>query len=488
MITNLLSFVMKLNTPRTGKFNTGTKQKSFNRAAVFAILLSATAFAHAGFYTGIAARGYAYGFPLVLLAETRDGLTGDSRACSLGADINTFANVFDLPDESFKAVVRPNVDTLYTSAMLDLSISPQFLHMPAVEDRYVLMALLDAWSNNFAGVGTQTHGEEAGRYFIVGPNDTAIDTPQGYTRIEAPTNLVWIIGRTEIKGEQDIWEVNEIQKRYELIPYKAVDTISGSADCVPDADITPPLEVVKSMSSMEFFERLSELLMETSVPEEDIPMLISLGDIGVGPYARRGVNSQPFWVKFALEGGKRIAQFSLDTAIGLLGYGSIWSPNPKYIPLGDYRTFYFVRAVVSQVGFGANKGEYAVYQNASRDAEQRLYTSDHLYKITFPADDLPPVNAFWSLTVYGSDGFLAENQAPEVLGFERHSVGSNSNAEYNPDGSLTVYFSHLPPEGVPMANWLPVPDGEYQVTMRLYDPGESILNGTWQAPPIERVE
>lgn len=130
---------------------------------ILTLLLSLMAFnAYSLSTSAIATMGYIYGLPIVLMDETKLGLTGEQRSCTLGTDINTLVNVLDIPDTDFKAVVRPNVDTLYTSAMFDLSSGLQLLNMPAVSDRYVLFAFLDAWSNNFAGVGTQTHGENEG--------------------------------------------------------------------------------------------------------------------------------------------------------------------------------------------------------------------------------------------------------------------------------------------------------------------------------------
>ena len=124
------------------------------RSALLFVLVLTSQYAKATTTTAIAMEGYIYGFPIVLMDETRKGMTGPERSCTFGADINTFKHVFDLPDTDFKAVVRPNVDTLYSSAMLDLSESPVILTLPEVSDRYVLMALLDAWSNNFAGIDT----------------------------------------------------------------------------------------------------------------------------------------------------------------------------------------------------------------------------------------------------------------------------------------------------------------------------------------------
>jgi DNA sulfur modification protein DndE len=155
--------------------------------------------------------------------------------------------------------------------------------------------------------------------------------------------------------------------------------------------------------------------------------------------------------------------------------------------LGDYGKNYLVRAVVAQIGFGANKGEYAVYQNAERDANLKPLSGKAVYTMTFSGDDLPPVKAFWSVTVYDDDGFLCKNSAAEqLLGISRHALGSNSGLASDADGNITLYLGREPPAGIPLENWLPTPDGSFQVTIRLYQPDDRILSNRWKAPKLVR--
>ena len=451
---------------------------------LFCLLASLSQHSRAQPIASIAAQGYIYGFPLVLMGETMDGLIGPTRSCKLGTDLNAFANVFDRPDASFKAVVRPNVDTLYSSAMLDLSDGPQLLTMPAVQGRYVLMAFLDAWSNNFAGVGTQNQGDRGGRYVIVGP-DWKGPLPDGYERIDAPTNLVWIIGRTELKSDADIPSVNAIQRQYRLAPWAHENQASGIEGCVPESQKKPPIDVVTSLSATDFFSRLSDLMKRYPPPATDADMVAMLRKIGVGPKATVSIDALSPAQKRALTIGQRGAQQVLKFSTRLLGLTG-WGPNPALIPLGDYGKRYFIRAVVAMVGFGANQGKFAVYQNADRDSHGRRLDGHSVYTLTFPADALPPVKAFWSLTAYGDDGFLRDNPAAAALGFQRYAVGSNTDLQTNPDGSVTIYMADTLPEGIPQANWLPTPDARFQVTIRLYDPDKSILENRWKVPPIIR--
>ena len=436
----------------------------------------------AGSTLSVAAAGYIYGFPLVLMDETLNGLTGAERSCQLGTDLNNFVHVWDRPGPAFKAVVRPNVDTLYSSAMLDLSDGPMLMFMPAVKNRYVLMALLDAWSNNFAGVGTQSHGEGEGYYAIVGP-DWEGELPVGYERIDAPTNLVWVIGRTEVRDDADVAEVNRIQAQFTLTPLQGALQESGITACVPDAEKTPPIEVVEALSGREYFQRLAKLMERYPPPSEDAVMVKALARIGVGALAEKSLADLSTQQMRKIELGRSLGLGSLNFATRLLGLNG-WGPNPAVVPLGDFGQRYFIRAVVAQVGFGANRGEFAVYQNAERDSAHRRLSGDGVYSMSFAADELPPVHAFWSVTVYGDDGFLRDNPAAEAMGLQRYALGSNSGLVADAQGNLTLYFAHEPPMGVPLENWLPVPEGRFQATIRLYAPNETILTNEWRVPLI----
>jgi DNA sulfur modification protein DndE len=179
-----------------------------------------------------------------------------------------------------------------------------------------------------------------------------------------------------------------------------------------------------------------------------------------------------------------MAQASLDGAISMLGLKG-WGPDPDAVPLGDYGRRYFIRAVVAQVGFGANKNEYATYQNTMRDANRMRLNGQNTYTFTMNADDLPPVDAFWSMTVYQDNGFLAVNEMAAGLGIERYAVGTNTGLVED-DGKVTVTLSHLPPQGIPLSNWLPVPAGDFQLTLRFYDPRDEILKNEWEIPELIR--
>lgn len=425
----------------------------------------------------IASDGYVFGFPVLLMDQTYQAATEKPYLCGLGGPVNSFTHKFSIPGPDFRAVVRPNVDTLYSSAFLDLAEGPMVLEVPEIRDRFYLMAMLDAWTNNFAGPGSQSNGGEPETYLIAGPGWTG-KAPDGMTRIDAPTNLVWIIGRTELKGKDDVAAVNEIQRAYKLHPLSGKAPAPAEGPCRPIAGEQEPEDVIKGLSGTEFFSRLDRLIDLYPPTPADEDKLQKLGVINVGPHAGGRVERLSASNRDALNGGMERGQKLIDAAFGFGNRGA-WAPDPTKVPLGAYGDSYLVRAVVAQIGFGANRNEYAVYQNARETGGGKtLDGSKGVYELRFARGKTPPVSGFWSVTVYESDGFLSEN----AIG--RYALGSNSGLSANEEGEIVITFAAEKPDGVPQENWLPVPEDTFEVTLRMFGPGEAILDGTWSAPPI----
>jgi len=432
----------------------------------------------------IASQGYLYGYPLVLMDATRQYATGPQRVCESASEINQFQHLLSPPDPSFKAVVRPNVDTLYSIAFLDLSEGPVQLYMPAVQNRFTLMGLYDAYSNNFAGLGTQLHGENEALYSIYGPDHKHLVDSSSPTDVESPTNLVWVIGRTEMKDStdaNDIAKVNAIQQQYQLIPPNPV-VARPTVDCIPRDSVNAPLppdQFVNSLQAPEFFSLLNTLMAESPPPERDNGIVRRLARIGVGPKARKSVDNASAWEKRKLSRGKTAAEQLLNVSVAFSEAGN-FGAVPQAIKLGEYDTNYYVRATVAIVGFGANRKEFAMYQNTKSDSEGDALDGSQAYRLTFPADALPPVDAFWSITLYDSDGFLVENE------LNRYALGSNTGLEPNNDGSLTLHFGPAAPADLPISNWLPsAPAEPFKLTLRLYAPREEATSGDWAAPQVQ---
>lgn len=432
----------------------------------------------------IAAQAYVYGFPIVLMERTREVSTAVPEAGPSGAPMNQLSHANTLPDASFRTVVRPNRDTVYSSAYLDLSVEPLVLTLPDVDDdRFTMFAMLDAWTNSFAAPGTRTNDNRATTYAIVGP-DYDGPIPEGLVEIRSPTDLVWMIGRIEVFSESDMDNVAAIQSQIDLRPLSAYGqeyTPPQGQSVVPEDLATPPLEHVLAMGPEEFFGVLARLLGTQPGPDDDAQMLEQLRRIGIEP----GAFDYPALPEHIREG---LALGMLDGQ-GIIDFGKNSPPSPGEpwgpsadVPLGDYGTDYMVRAVVAQSGFGANRREDAVYFNASRDNVGRgLDGSERGYAIHFEPGELPPVGAFWSISMYDSDGHFVENS------IDRYLLGSHDDLELNPDGSLEIRIQATTPTDAPASHWLPAPDGPFELTLRAYWPSEAIIDGSWTPPTITSI-
>ncbi len=430
----------------------------------------------------IAIDAYIYGFPLVLMDVSRQVMTAVPKPTTIAAPVNQFNVSEAFPDASFTSVVTPNADTLYSFAWLDLSKEPLALSLPDVGDRYYLMQMLDGWTNVFSSPGTRTTGNRKGDYAVVGPNFTG-KLPDGVNEIKSPTSLVWIIGRTQTNGESDFAAVRALKAKYKLIPLSAW----GSA-YTPPAEVpvdltldvkTPPVEQVAKMDSVAFFGRLAALLKDNSPTAADKPMTEKLARLGIVP-------GQPFdATKISPAMAKGIERGATSGWEQIIAEAR--KPQGKMIngwdvmgDLGRYGTNYLFRAVVALVGLGANLPEDAVYPHAKVDADGKPLTGASRYTIHFLQGQLPPVRAFWSITMYNSKQFFVDNP------LDRYAIGDRDKLKFNDDGSLLLYVQNESPGKDYESNWLPAPKDSFNLFMRLYWPKKEIIKGTWSPPVVQQ--
>ena len=275
----------------------------------------------------IATLAYGYGFPLVLMDVSREVMTAVPSVEAQKGPINQFIHVAEFPDDTYRDVVSPNVDTLYSLAWLDLAAEPIVLRVPDLADRYYLMQICDAWTNVFAAPGTRTTGNRAGAFALVGP-DWRGTLPSDVQKIAAPTNLVWIIGRTYTAGKADYATVNAIQRQYELVPLAAWGRPYTPPARVPvapgvDAKTPPVVQVSKEMSAGVFLDRLAQLMGPNPPAPEDEPMISRLRRIGVAPGAPFAFDRLPPRLKTAIERGIAAGRARLaESAKACLGGGA----------------------------------------------------------------------------------------------------------------------------------------------------------------------
>lgn len=431
----------------------------------------------------IAADAYVFDYPLVLMEITKQVLTNTLKPAAKAAPHNQFAHIATFPRPEDQEVVRPNVDTLYSFAWLDLSRGPVILHLPEMKGRYYLMQMMDAWTNVFASIGTRTTGEQEGNFAVVGPKWRGA-LPAGVKKLQSPTNSVWIIGRTLTRGPADYAAVHAIQAQYTLTPLSAwgqkYSPPLGKVDPAVDMQ-TPPVQQVARMTAASFFQTLARSMRAEPPAAADAPALKKFAALGLVPGKAFNATKLKPAVAQAIEAGVKQGQKSIEAKalqIGVMKNG--WQiPQP---PMGAYGTDYEQRAVIAFFGLGANLREDAVYPTAYFDQEGKQLSGKQRYVLHFDKDALPPVKAFWSLTMYGQDTFLAANP----LG--RYGLGDRDPLKYNGDGSLDLCLQNQSPGPEKEANWLPAPAGDFNVTLRLYWPKQAVLDGAWAPPPIKWVE
>jgi hypothetical protein len=429
----------------------------------------------------LGAEAFLYGYPLVMMETTRV-----QSAKYIGPE-NQLRLVRQFPNAQFKDVVRPNVDTLYTTAFISMKDGPWFFEMPANDKRYELMPFMDAWTNVFASPGSRTSGNQGATYLLAGPQWQGT-VPKNMTLLKSPTDMVWLIGRTQTNSTADYAVVHDLQNRLRLTKW---DAHNGSASADTDSKkisspawqastepAVPPLAQMSALSTLEFFNRLMQLMVSNPPAPADAPLLARLAQLEIRP----GQAVAMSWyqhLSFAL--GRWIAHQRVMKALNNKAMDGSWSVPP--LNLGRYGSDYNTRAAVAMVGLGANLPEDAIYPNTALDHQGNPLNGQHRYRMHFAANSLPPVKAFWSITAYGADEFLIDNP------IQRFALGDRDPLVFNADGSLDIWIQATPPDSKEAhANWLPVQKGApFLLNARLYWPEDRALNGPWKMPAVERL-
>lgn len=429
----------------------------------------------------LATDAYIYGYPLVTMEMTRRVLTNVAAPEGKGTPMGQFANMREYPNAKFRAVTAPNADTLYSSAFLDVGREPHILTIPEEDGRYYLMPMLSAWTNIFAVPGKRTTGTGPQTYFIAGP-DWSGSVPSGAKLIQAPTNLIWILGRTYCTGTpEDYRAVHALQDQYRLIPAsaagKAYTPPAGRVD--PNIDMkTAVREQVNRMDATTYFNLLAGLMKDNPPALADGVPVAKMASIGIVPSRPFDPASQPPAIRDAIdrapkEAIPRIMGHLKDTGRHVNG----WTFTTDG---GDYGKDYLQRALITAVGLGCNLPQDAVYPTTTVDAAGRKLNGNSKYVMRFPEGELPPVNGFWSLTMYDADYFFVDNPV------NRYSVSPRDDLKANPDGSVDLFIQAESPGTQHESNWLPAPLGPFILMMRTYWPKDDLLNGAWAPPPVTR--
>ncbi len=432
----------------------------------------------------IAVDAYLYFYPLLSMDVTRRQLTNVEPGKEFGkGPMNMFVNVPEYPPADFRGVVRANFDTLYSIAWLDLTKEPLVVSAPDTGGRYYLLPMLDMWTDVFASPGSRTTGTQAANFLLTPPGWSGT-VPADFTRIRAPTPYVWIIGRTKTDGPADYDAVNKIQAGYLVTPLSrwGKPPLPAPVKIDPGVDMkTPPKVQVDTMPAARYFAAAAELLKLHPPHITDEPIIAQMRRIGIEPGESFDFDALAPAVRKALESAPEDARQLMTWKIATLArVANGWSMNTD--TMGVYGNYYLKRAIVSQLGLGANLPEDAIYPINLADEAGRPLDGANKYTLHFDKGATPPVNAFWSITLYDSEGFQVAN------GLNRFAVSSYMPFRTNADGSLDIYFQNESPGKDKEANWLPAPKTAFNLTMRLYGPKSDALTGKWNPPPVTKAQ
>lgn len=452
-------------------------------SAVFPLVSQAQSKITAEEAHAIGVDAYVYFYPLLTMDITRKQFTNIEPGKEFGkGPMNMFVSVPEYPPADFKGVVRSNFDTLYSIAWLDLTKEPLVIAAPDTAGRFYLLPMLDMWSDVFASPGWRTTGTDAAQFLVTPPGWTGT-VPAGLNHLPAPTPFVWVIGRTKTDGAADYAAVHKIQAGYTVTPLsrlgKGAEPVSVKIDPAVDMK-TPPKIQVDTMSAADYFAYAAELLKVHPAHGTDQPLLAQIKRIGIEPGKSFSMDALDPEIKAALETAPKDAQALMAWKVPTLArVVNGWSMNTD--TMGVYGNYYLKRAIVAQVGLGANLPEDAIYPLNIGDTNGNALDGAHKYVLHFAKDEVPPVNAFWSITLYDPEGFQVGNE------LNRFAVSSWMPFKNNADGSLDIYFQNENPGKDLEANWLPAPKGPFNLTMRLYGPKSEALNGKWNPPAVKQM-
>lgn len=427
----------------------------------------------------IAKEAFIYGYPMVENYKTMFAYAIDKDNPQYKAPFNRIYNTARVYTPQDTTVVTPNSDTPYSFLWADLQAEPLVLGVPEVEkDRYYSLQFVDLYTYNFAYVGSATTGNGEGKFLLAGPEWDG-EKPEGVKEvIRSDTDFVLVGYRTQLFNPADIVNVKKIQAGYTVEP---LSKFLGEAAPPEPYKFDFPVYSPEKVKSLEFFDYLSFLLLFCPTVPGDKAARRSFAKIGI-------VFDEPFDpdsfspdIKKALEAGMADGMKAIDekaattkSAADLFGTREFMKNN------------YLNRAVGAKLGIYGNSKSEAYYFLQTKDAEgNTLNGADNRYTLTFEKGKLPPVKAFWSVTMYdGRTQLLVENP------INRYLINSPMLPELklNDDGGLTIYIQKDSPGKDKESNWLPAPDGPIYMVMRCYWPEKAILDGQWKQPPVVRVE
>jgi hypothetical protein len=431
----------------------------------------------------IAVDAYIYGYPLVTFDMARKQQTNVAKPDAEHAPMGQMIRMRTYPAVDNHCCAAPNADTLYTEVWLDVSKEPWVVSIPDMGDRYYIVPMLDGWSEVFHVDSPETTGSKAHTYAITGPGWSGT-LPQGVTEVKSPTGMVWVLGRIYCTGTPaDYAAVHALQDKFSVVPLSSY----GKPYTPPPGVVDPAFDMktavrtqVNSLDIDAYFDRLAKLMKTNPPTAADAPIVAQMAKIGLVPGQDFDPSKLGFLDREVVRTVPKLALLDMGVHLKREPTTNGWLYFTKGV--GNWGTDYLLRGMANLLGPGWNRPQDAVYPLSQRDGNGDDYDgAAHKYVMHFDKGQLPPAEAFWSLTMYDSEFFFVPNS------INRYDLSPRNGFVTNPDGSLDLYLQADSPGAPHEPNWLPAPRGKFDLVLRLYaprTPPPSILDGSWRPPAV----
>jgi len=435
----------------------------------------------------IATDAYIYGYPLVTFDMARRQQTNVARPDSEHAPVGQMIKMRSYPAVDNHCCSAPNADTLYTIAWLDVGKEPWVFGIPEMGERYFILPMLDGFSEVITVASPATTGSRAQTYAIAGPGWQGT-LPEGVTRVDSATGMVWILGRIYCTGTpEDYAAVHALQDQFTVTPLGAW----GKPWTPPASAVDPGFDMktavrkqVNALDAHAYFEYLAKLLMTNPPKPEDAALVEKMARIGIFPGKPYDGSKLGSLDKEAVKAVPKLALVEMGVHLKKQKTTNGWLFFTSGV--GNFGTDYLTRGMANLIGPGWNRPQDAIYPLSQKDADGDEYDGGgHRYVVRFEKGKLPPVDAFWSLTLYDPDFFFVPNP------INRYELSQRNSFVTNPDGSVDFFIQVESPGKEKEPNWLPAPKGKFSLVLRMYGPKKSpptIVDGSWTPPAVRRAD
>ena len=429
----------------------------------------------------IAKEAYIYGFPMVDSYRIQYDYFQDKTNPEFKAPRNHIANIPRISTAADTTAQTPNADTPYSWLGLDLRAEPIVLTMPVIpKDRYFTVQLIDAYTFNFAYIGSRATGNDGGTFLLAGPNWKGEAPPGVKQVIRSETDFMFAFYRTQLFDPGDIDNVKRVQAGYKV---QTLSAFAGtSPKTVPAIDFIKPISREAQKTSLEFFNILNFVLHDCPTHPSEVDLMARFAKIGVGAGKDLEVSKLSPEVKQAMQTGIADAWTDFGGVLKQFNEGKVTSGD-VFGTRAEMKNNYLYRMAAAVLGIYGNSKQEAIYPMYGVDSDGQKLSGANSYTLRFANGELPPVHAFWSLTMYRMpESLLVANP------IDRYLINSPMLPELkkDSDGGLTLYIQNESPGKDKESNWLPAPKGPFVMYMRLYWPKEEALDGRWAAPPLKR--